>query len=188
MRATRASRAVASLLTWLLLSSLAPASVAAVDAPLPSSMAAIGDSITQAASTGGSLGADAPQNSWSTGTSTTVNSHYLRLLAAGAPITGKNYNRSVSGAKAVDMVAQMGTVVTLQPDYLTVLIGGNDLCTDTVAQMTDPTVFRDQFATAMATLTAGSPARFALTVNTSARYIWSGSDTRSRMRFARSWS
>lgn len=125
--------------------------------PLPSSIAAVGDSITQAASSGGSLGADYPANSWSTGTNSTVNSHYLRLLALNSAISGQNYNRSVSGAKMADLNGQMQTVVGLQPDYLTVLIGGNDLCTDTVGTMTSVSAFRSQFETAMATLTAASP-------------------------------
>jgi len=119
---------------------------------MPAKMAAVGDSITQAASTAGSLGSDAPQNSWSTGTSATVNSHYLRLLAAGAQISGQNYNRSVSGAKVGNLATQMGTLASIQPDYLTVLIGGNDLCTDTVGQMTSVTDFRAQFSAAMTTL------------------------------------
>jgi PKD repeat protein len=141
----------------LALGALAPTHARAAQAPMPDSIAAVGDSITQAASSAGSLGTDAPQNSWSTGTSTTVNSHYLRLLAAGAPISGRNYNRSVSGAKAVDLTGQMQTVVPLQADYVTVLIGGNDLCTDTAAQMTSVADFRSQVAAALATLTAGSP-------------------------------
>jgi lysophospholipase L1-like esterase len=130
---------------------------AAATPPLPGSIAAVGDSITQAASTGGSLGADYPQNSWSTGTNSTVNSHYLRLLALNSPISGQNYNRSVSGAKMADLNGQMQTVGGLQPDYLTVLIGGNDLCTDTVGTMTSVSAFRSQFETAMATLSAASP-------------------------------
>ena len=124
---------------------------------LPKTMAAVGDSISQAASTGGSLGADYPQNSWSTGTNSTVNSHYLRLLALGAPISGQNNNLSVSGAKAAGLNAQMINVAAIDPAYLTVQIGGNDLCTDTFAQMTPVTDFRAQFQTAMTTLTSGSP-------------------------------
>jgi PKD repeat protein len=154
------TRRIASLalLAALLLTSLIPAAAAADSAvPLPDSMAAVGDSITRAASTGGILGADAPQNSWSTGTTVAVNSHYLRLQALGAPIAGQNHNRSVSGAKAADLNAQMQAVVPLAPDYVTVLIGGNDLCTDTVGQMTTVAAFRAQVETAMATLSAGSP-------------------------------
>jgi PKD repeat protein len=125
--------------------------------PLPSSMAAVGDSISQAVSSGGSLGATYPQNSWSTGTNTSVDSHYQRLLALSTAISGHAYNHSVSGADMADLNGQMAGVVSLQPDYLTVLIGGNDLCTDTVAQMTPVTTFGAEFQTAMDTLTQGSP-------------------------------
>ena len=147
---------LAALIATAILIGLVPVASAAPP-PLPTSIAAVGDSITQAASTGGSLGTDYPQNSWSTGTNATVNSHYLRLLAVNSAISGRNYNRSVSGAKMVDLNGQMQTVVGLQPDYLTVLIGGNDLCTDTAAGMTSVSAFRSQFETAMATLAAGSP-------------------------------
>ncbi|MEO6059125.1 MAG: PKD domain-containing protein [Candidatus Limnocylindria bacterium] len=147
---------LAVLVAATMLIGLAPAA-AATTPPLPGSIAAVGDSITQAASTGGSLGTDYPANSWSTGTNSTVNSHYLRLLALNSGISGKNYNRSVSGAKMADLAGQMQTAAALQPDYLTVLIGGNDLCTDTAAGMTSVSAFRSQFETAMATLAAGSP-------------------------------
>ena len=173
----------------LLLGGLLPtAAVAAGPAlPLPDTMAAVGDSITQAASTAGSLGADAPHNSWSTGTSATVSSHYLRLLAAGAPISGQNHNRSVSGARMVGLQAQMATLADLDPDYLTVLIGGNDVCTPTEAQMTLVADFRTQFQAAMATLRAVSPGTHVYVVsiprvmglyelfrdNFWARFIWS---------------
>jgi PKD repeat protein len=144
-------------LSLSLLVGAAPATAAAASAPMPTSIAAVGDSITQAASSAGSLGADAPQNSWSTGTSASVNSHYLRLLGLGADISGRAYNRSVSGAKMVNLDTQMLALDSINPDYLTVLIGGNDLCTDTVGGMTSVTAFHDQFQQAMTTLTSVSP-------------------------------
>ena len=148
----------ATLLATLVLTGLLTTSAAAAPTPqLPATMAAVGDSITQAASSAGSLGVDAPQNSWSTGTSSSVNCHYLRLVAADAPISGANHNLSVSGAKMAGLDAQMLNAVGLQPDYLTVLIGGNDVCTDTVAEMTSVATFRAQFEAAMSTLTSGSP-------------------------------
>ncbi|MEO8639833.1 MAG: SGNH/GDSL hydrolase family protein, partial [Chloroflexota bacterium] len=104
---------LAALIAAAFLISLAP-SVATATPPLPASMAAVGDSITQAASSGGGLGTDYPQNSWSTGTNATVNSHYLRLLALNSAISGRNYNRSVSGAKMADLNGQMQNVVALQ--------------------------------------------------------------------------
>lgn len=176
-----------ALLGALLLTSLPATSASAADPPLPASMAAVGDSITQAASSAGSLGADAPQNSWSTGSSQTVQSHAFRLQALGAPLAGRIYNESVSGAKMADLNAQMQVVAALKPDYVTVLIGGNDLCTDTVAQMTSVTDFHAQFETAMGTLMAGSPNTHAYVVSIPnvyqlwelfkgswwARFIWS---------------
>jgi lysophospholipase L1-like esterase len=144
---------LAAFISLALLLGLLPAGAAA-DTPLPGSMAAVGDSITQAASTGGSLGADYPQNSWSTGTNASVNSHYQRLVALNPAITGRATNLSVSGAKMVHLNGQMQQAAALQPDYVTVLIGGNDICTDTEAQMTSVPDFRAQFEAAMATISA----------------------------------
>ena len=180
--------ATLSVLLVVLLGSMLP-SVAAADSalPLPATMAAVGDSITQAASSAGSLGADAPQNSWSTGTSSAVNSHYLRLLALGAPISGQNNNRSVSGAKAAGLDAQMQTVLPLHPDYLTVQIGGNDLCTATTGEMTPVATFHDQFQAAMTTVTLGSPNTNVYVVSIPDAYqLWSLFHTNGWARFI--WS
>ena len=113
---TRRGPALSIALT-LVLGALVPTAAAAAGPtlPFPDTMAAVGDSITQAASSAGALGADAPQNSWSTGTSAAVNSHYLRLLAAGAPISGQNHNRSVSGAKMSGLQAQMADARHARP-------------------------------------------------------------------------
>jgi lysophospholipase L1-like esterase len=165
-----------AILAALVFSGLLSSTVSADTAlPLPKTMAAVGDSISQAASTGGSLGADYPQNSWSTGTNSTVNSHYLRLLALGAPISGQNNNLSVSGAKAAGLNAQMWNVLALepQPDYLTVQIGGNDLCTDTFDAMTSVDDFYEQFKTAMTTLKSGSPDTYVYVVSIPDAYqLW----------------
>ena len=177
-----------ALILVLLLTVLAPTAAAAADPPLPTSMAAVGDSITQAASTGGTLGADYPANSWSTGTNSTVNSHARRLQALGAQLTTNNL--AVSGAKMVNLDGQMANVVNVQPDYVTVLMGGNDLCTDTVSQMTSVTDFRSQFATAMARVMSGTQDTVVYVVsipnvyqlwnlfkgNWWARFIWSTAD------------
>jgi lysophospholipase L1-like esterase/chitodextrinase len=153
-----------SLVVGALVAVMLPLSASAVD-PLPASIAAVGDSISQAASSGGSLGADYPANAWSTGTNATVNSHYARLLALNPAISGHAWNDSVSGAKMADLAGQMRVAAGQRPDYLTVLVGGNDLCTDTVGQMTAVSDFRAQFTTAMNTLTAGSPGTSVLVVS-----------------------
>lgn len=187
---SRRAPTLALLGALLLTSVLATAASAADPPPLPASMAAVGDSITQAASSAGNLGDDAPQNSWSTGSSQTVQSHALRLQALGAPVAGNIHNRSVSGAKAIDLNGQMQGVADLDPDYVTVLIGGNDLCTDTVDAMTPVADFRTQIDAAMVTLMNGTTGTRVYVVsipdvyqlwnlfkgNFWARFIWSSAD------------
>jgi PKD repeat protein len=182
-----ARRTVALAITLAtIIAALSVAPAAATDPPIPSSMAAVGDSITQAASTV-AIGADSPQNSWSTGTNANVNSHYLRLLALNPAINGRNANHSVSGAKMFDLAGQMAAAGAGQPEYLTVLIGGNDVCTSTEEGMTEVDAFRDQFVAAMIALRAASPSTQVYVVsiprvmglyelfkdNGWARFIWS---------------
>lgn len=155
--------------------------------PLPGAMAAVGDSITRAYNTGPSSFADYPANSWSTGTSTTVNSHYTRLLAQGAPITGKNYNDAVSGAKMADLNGQMATVNGQSVGYVTVLVGGNDVCTSSESTMTSVATFVGQFRAAMTTLRNGSPNALVYVVSIPDVYnLWSVLKGNGSARFA--WS
>jgi lysophospholipase L1-like esterase len=150
-------------------------------------MASTGDSITRAYNTGFLPFTDNPAGSWSTGTDTSVNSHYLRLLAVNPAISGRAYNDARSGARMVDLNGQMVTVVGQHVDYVTVLMGGNDVCQPTEAQMTSVDDFRAQFTAAMTTVTTGSPAARVYVVsipnvyqlwstlknNATARFVWS---------------
>jgi lysophospholipase L1-like esterase len=138
--------AIAVIATVLL--QLAAVGSAAAEA-LPGSMASTGDSITRAFNTSWFPFIDAPANSWSTGTSSTVNSHYRRILALNPAISGRNYNDAVSGAQMLDLAGQMQTVAGRNVGYVTVLMGGNDVCRDSEAQMTSVQAFHDQFAAAM---------------------------------------
>ncbi|MFD4960342.1 GDSL-type esterase/lipase family protein [Microbacterium sp. NPDC058389] len=155
----RARRALAALTASVLLlaGSLASAS-AANAAPPPAqivSMAALGDSISQAAMTCSSL-TSCPTNSWSTGSTTSVNSHYLRLRAAGA--TGLvAYNDAVSGSGSGALLGQAQKAVTQGAQYVTIEIGAIDACTKTVAAMTPTATFETNVQTALAAL-AASPA------------------------------
>jgi lysophospholipase L1-like esterase len=143
-------------LVAIIIGSLVPATTLA--GPLyPGSIAATGDSATRAAGTGFPPWADNPYSSWSTGEDVRVNSHYLRLLDLTPRISGKNYNDAKSGAKVSDLERQMGLAVSQRADYVTVLIGANDLCTSTEALMTRVDTFHDQFASAMARLTSALP-------------------------------
>ena len=88
---------------------------------------AVGDSITQAANST-SLG-NKPRLSWSTGDSSNgqVNSHYHRLQNdLGFEVEA--HNASVSGAVAEDIADQVEDLRDATPDYVTFLIGANDLC------------------------------------------------------------
>jgi lysophospholipase L1-like esterase len=123
----------------------------------PNSMASTGDSITRAFNTGSIGFTDAPANSWSTGTSTSVNSHYSRILAANPAISGRNFSHAVSGARMVDLNGQVAGVNGRQVEYVTVLMGANDACRPTEAEMTPVATFRAQLETALNTLSTGSP-------------------------------
>jgi lysophospholipase L1-like esterase len=122
---------------------------------IPNSMAALGDSITQAYNSRSFL-ASSPTYSWSTGSVSTVNSLYLRLLAKNPGISGKNYNYSVVGAKMSGLSTQASKVAT-NIEYVTILIGANDVCTSSESTMTSVETFRSQFTTAMTTLKARVP-------------------------------
>jgi lysophospholipase L1-like esterase len=150
----------------------------------PNSIAAAGDSITQAVDSVG-LGSN-PEYSWATGTNSSVNSVYSRLLALNPGISGHRFNDSVSGARMVDLNGQALNAVGQGAQLVTILMGANDVCTTSQATMTPVATFRSQFALAMATLSAGLPdARIAvasvpdiynlwaiLKDNSSARFTW----------------
>lgn len=123
---------------------------------LPGSIAAAGDSITRAYNTG-LLYADNPAGSWSTGTSSTVVSHYSRLLARTSAISGKNLNVARTGAKVADLAGQLATAAAARPGYLTILIGANDACAGSEAGMTSLADFRTRVASALAAFSTASP-------------------------------
>jgi lysophospholipase L1-like esterase len=140
-----------------LIAVIAIVAVPTAHAAPPSSMASTGDSITRAFNTGSFPYVDAPSNSWSTGSSATVNSHYRRLLALNPAIAGRAYNDAVSGADMADLNGQAQRAVSQGVEYVTVLMGANDVCASSEAAMTPTATFRTQFETAMATLTTGLP-------------------------------
>src|ERR671911_524029 len=123
--------------------------------PLPSSMAAIGDSITRAYDVCCAYG-DHPGQSWSTGATSYdgTASHYERIKQLNSAITGRGYNDAVSGAKMSAAPTQAAKAVSQGARYVTILLGANDLCTSSVSTMTSTTTFRAQFSQAMATLMA----------------------------------
>jgi lysophospholipase L1-like esterase len=133
-----------------------PAAQAAAPAP-PAVMAATGDSITRAfdATLFGCFLSDCPQYSWSTGTSSSVTSQFARLRALNPALTANNDAKT--GAKMAALGGQLTTAAGQQADYVTVLMGANDVCTSSIATMTATATFTDQFRTALAAFVAARP-------------------------------
>src|SRR5215211_1902452 len=129
--------------------------------PLPSSMAAIGDSITRAYDVCCSYG-DHPGQSWSTGSTSYdgIASHYERIRQLNSAITGRGYNDAVTGAKMSAAPGQATQAVGQGARYVTILLGANDLCTSSPSTMTSTTTFRAYFSQAMATLLAPGQDRY----------------------------
>jgi lysophospholipase L1-like esterase len=157
--------------------------------PLPNSIASIGDSITRAADVCCWYG-DHPAQSWSTGGGLFdgISSHYERILSHVPSIYGHNYNDAKSGAKMRDAEAQAAAAVSQGAHYVTILMGGNDLCTSSPTTMTSVSNFQAQFSAAMSELANGLPAGSHVFVssipnirqlwdlfhdNATARFVWS---------------
>jgi lysophospholipase L1-like esterase len=149
---TLLTAALAGPLAVLVLAS--PAAAAAT--PPPNSMASLGDSISRGFNACGWF-VDCTSRSFSTGSDTGVNSHYLRIRAVNPAINGHNLNDAKTGAKAIDMAGQAQTAVGQGVQYVTMLIGANDACTSSESTMTTVTTFRGQIDAALTTLHNGLP-------------------------------
>ena len=125
---------------------------------LPNSMAAIGDSITRAFDVCCFYG-EYPQHAWATGDDGTdvVTSHYEHVLAGNPGIVGNAFNDAVTGATMADAIGQAQATVSQGVEYVTILMGANDLCTSSTSNMTSVATYRSEFQQVMATLTAGLP-------------------------------
>jgi lysophospholipase L1-like esterase len=122
-------------------------------AGFPSSMVALGDSITSGF--GSCLAPTAcPRNSWSTGDGTQVDSHYRRILKANPAIAGHNRNLAVPGARVSALPGQAAAAVGGPADYVTLLAGANDACS---GDMTTAAAFRSSVDQALGTLKKGLP-------------------------------
>jgi lysophospholipase L1-like esterase len=139
----------------------------------PSSMAALGDSITRGFNACGWY-VECTSRSFSTGSNASVQSHYLRILAVNPAISGRNHNLARSGAQADDLARQAGLAASRQVDYVTILIGANDACTSSEASMTSPATFQAEVRAAMQTLAATLPqARVFVASIPDIRRLWS---------------
>jgi lysophospholipase L1-like esterase len=136
----------------LMVGLLTPGSAAATPA-LPTSMAALGDSITRAYDVCCSY-RDHPGQSWSTGGTwyDGISSHYERIKRRNSTITGHAYNDAVTGARMSTAATQASAAAAQHAAYVTILLGANDLCTSSPSTMTSTDTFQAQFRQTMATL------------------------------------
>lgn len=121
----------------------------------PASIAAVGDSITRGFDAC-SVFADCPEVSWATGTDDGVNSLAVRLLGA-AKAPSHSWNHAVSGARMAQLPEQMALASKERPDLVTVMIGANDACRDSVRLMTPVADFRASFEASMRQLRGAAP-------------------------------
>jgi lysophospholipase L1-like esterase len=174
---------VGALAAVVLLGPGQPASAQTV--PYPDSMAATGDSITRAFNSGVVPWTEAPWNSWSTGSSGIVRSHYRRILAANPGILLRNFNDARSGAKMAELSRQVALVNLQHVEYVTVLMGANDACASSAAAMTPVAEFRAQYEAALGGLAAGSPQAYVYVVSIPDVYhLWALFHEDPRARFA----
>ncbi|OEJ98232.1 GDSL-type esterase/lipase family protein [Streptomyces thermolilacinus] len=123
--------------------------------PRPSSVAAVGDSITRGFDACGLL-TDCPEVSWATGSDPVVNSLALRLVGAPA-LASRSWNLARSGARVAELPEQMAQAARHRPGLVTVMIGANDACRPHVDLMTPVAEFRASFEAAMARLRKDAP-------------------------------
>jgi len=141
-------------------------------AAVPLNQFNIGDSIGEGEAANGTIGSAHHELVWSTGYQggDIVESLNERFEARDAAAYVENnssrdpaINQAVSGAVMADFADQAQAVATsmgdIDPgtaDMVTILLGNNDVCADSLADMTDPAVFEQQYRDGLDVL-AGSP-------------------------------
>lgn len=151
----------------------------ATTAPVPLNQFNIGDSIGEAEAANGTIGSINHQAVWSTGWDSgdivnTLNERFeFRDAAAyveNSSLIDGSVNQAVSGAvmadfagQAAEVAAAMGAVDQGGADMVTILLGNNDVCASSLAAMTDPGDFEQQYRSGLDVL-ASSPFKDSLNV------------------------
>jgi lysophospholipase L1-like esterase len=121
-------------------------------AAFPNKVTSLGDSITRAFQTCFFPFTDCPQNSWATGTSSTVKSVFFRIREHNASATATN--RAVSGARVASLNNEAKAAVFDKAEFVTILIGANDACAN---PPTSQASFTSAFQESINTLKSGLP-------------------------------
>jgi lysophospholipase L1-like esterase len=135
----------------------------------------IGDSIGEAEAADGTLGEAHHETVWSTGYNAgdSVNSFNERFETADPADYYENnsgrdplFNHAVSGSQMADFATQAQQIIaasTQTPSggagMVTVFLGNNDVCADSLSAMTDPALFEAQYRTGLDVLAADAVSR-----------------------------
>ena len=156
---------------------------------VPANQFNVGDSIGEGEAADGTIGEAHHETVWSTGylSGDVVNSLNERLEAQDGSAYYENdasrdptFNHAVTGSVMADFAGQAAAIVsaaagvpTASAGMVTVLLGNNDVCADTLDGMTDPDVFRSQFRAGLDVL-AGNPStnRAAIRVSSIPAIYW----------------
>jgi len=138
--------------------------------PVPLNQFNIGDSIGEGEAANGTIGAANHQAVWSTGYDggdivNSLNEHFEARDAAGYFENNSSrdsaINQAVSGDVMADFATQaravrdsMGSIYPATADMVTILLGNNDVCADSLAAMTDPADFEAQYRAGLDVLAA----------------------------------
>src|SRR5215211_4243608 len=133
--------ASAVLAVVLIASFVASAAASAEKVGPPNRITVLGDSISRGYNSQGSgcVIADCTANNWATGSNPAPNSYLRRLQVinpAAVSSAGGNGNHAVSGAKMTNLNTQALNAIATNPDLVLILMGANDVCASSVANMT----------------------------------------------------
>jgi lysophospholipase L1-like esterase len=146
------SRIRLALVAGLVATSLVAVTASSASAAFPSRVTSLGDSITRAFQTGFFPFTDAPENSWATGTSSTVKSVFFRIREHNFFATATN--RAITGAKVASLNGEARAAVFDRAEFVTILIGANDAC---AIPSTSQASFASSFQEAINTIKSGLP-------------------------------
>jgi lysophospholipase L1-like esterase len=148
-----------------------------LDFSLPGNQFNIGDSIGEGEAADGTIGEAHHETVWSTGYKLTdsVNSLNERFEVSDAAGYYENnairdplFNHAQSGAVMADFAAQAQGIVAAAAqtpsgnvEMATVFLGNNDVCAESMGQMTDPALFEAQYRAGLDVLASSSVARTA---------------------------
>jgi lysophospholipase L1-like esterase len=131
---------------------------------VPKRLSSVGDSITEAVDA-----EEFSSNHWASWANgyrgfwewllgrTNVNSHNQRITSAFGSSNRKNFMEARSGADSFDIAPQMGQSVAHSADYVTLLMGHNDVCQDSFSRIPTDAQFEANVRAGFDQLQAGLP-------------------------------